>query len=130
MGNPYLRLPSTAGYTVTDHGDVRVEGVPNVTDGNSLEADIVGKTNKNIRDAVAKVLGSCSGPLLNLGGDHSFSIGTVTGHALATHSDVALIWVDAHADINTPSSSVSGIQPRISWDRGPSPSSRLGQWLQ
>lgn len=96
------------GYTVKDHGDVRVEGVPNVTDCNALEADIVGKTNKNIRDAVAEVLRSCGGPLLNLGGDHSFSIGTVTGHALATHSDVALIWVDAHADLNTPTSSVSG----------------------
>lgn len=95
------------GYMVKDFGDVRIEGKQDVSECNMLESDIVGKTNKNIRDAVAEVL--LSGRVsLNLGGDHSFSIGSVAGHALATHSDVAVIWVDAHADINTPSSSGSG----------------------
>lgn len=41
-----------------------------------------------------------------LGGDHSISIGTVA--AAAEVEPVGLIWVDAHGDFNTPTSSPSG----------------------
>lgn len=102
-----LKSLSNLGYQVRDHGNVRVEGTPNVTEDGMIESDIVGNTNRNIRDAVVKVL-STGSVSLNLGGDHSFSIGTVAGHAAATHSDVALLWVDAHPDMNTPRSSTSG----------------------
>jgi arginase len=50
--------------------------------------------------------------VLTLGGDHSIAIGTISGSARATRErlgrDLAVIWVDAHADINTPESSESG----------------------
>ncbi|XP_040070305.1 arginase-1 [Ixodes scapularis] len=95
------------GYTVKDYGDVAVEGNPDLIVEKAIESDVVGKTTKNIRDAVAAAVSS--GRLtVNLGGDHSSAIGTVTGHAAATHSDVALIWIDAHADMNTVRSSGSG----------------------
>lgn len=44
-----------------------------------------------------------------VGGDHSIAIGTWTGVAHATHTTNALglIWVDAHMDANTPSTSPS-----------------------
>lgn len=49
---------------------------------------------------------------LTLGGDHSIAIGTVAGVARATRErigrETAVIWVDAHADINTPEDSDSG----------------------
>ncbi len=49
---------------------------------------------------------------LTLGGDHSIAIGTVAGTARATRErlgrELAVIWVDAHADINTPETSGSG----------------------
>lgn len=49
---------------------------------------------------------------LTLGGDHSIAIGTITGTARAIRErlgrEIAVIWVDAHADINTPESSDSG----------------------
>nr|APV46198.1 arginase [Ustilago esculenta] len=44
---------------------------------------------------------------LTLGGDHSLALGTVSG-SLRTHADAALIWIDAHADINTPDTTESG----------------------
>lgn len=44
---------------------------------------------------------------LTLGGDHSLALGTVTG-SLRAHPDAALIWIDAHADINTPETTPSG----------------------
>ncbi|MDQ4128964.1 MAG: arginase [Actinomycetota bacterium] len=44
-----------------------------------------------------------------LGGDHSVSIGTVSGVAKATaDTRTGVIWLDAHADFNTPASSPSG----------------------
>lgn len=50
--------------------------------------------------------------VLTLGGDHSIAIGTISGTAKATRErlgrDIAVVWVDAHADINTPETSDSG----------------------
>ena len=44
-----------------------------------------------------------------LGGDHSIAIGTVSGVARSTSGErTGVIWVDAHADFNTPATSPSG----------------------
>lgn len=49
---------------------------------------------------------------LTLGGDHSVAIGSISGAAKAvkerTGRAMNVIWVDAHADINTPETSSSG----------------------
>ncbi|XP_039898155.1 arginase-2, mitochondrial [Simochromis diagramma] len=66
----------------------------------------VGAANKKLSAAVRSAV-SAGHTLLMLGGDHSLAIGSVSGHA--QHSpDLCLIWVDAHADINTPMTSPSG----------------------
>ena len=44
---------------------------------------------------------------LTLGGDHSIGISTVSASA-SCHPSLGVIWVDAHADINTPDSTDSG----------------------
>jgi arginase len=50
--------------------------------------------------------------VLTLGGDHSIAIGTIAGTSKAIRErlgkEIAVIWVDAHADINTPEISESG----------------------
>jgi len=46
--------------------------------------------------------------VINIGGDHSMAIGTIAGHAKSLGKAPAIIWVDAHADINTPESTWSG----------------------
>jgi arginase len=50
--------------------------------------------------------------VLTLGGDHSIAIGSISGVAKAVRErlgrELAVIWVDAHADINTPETSGSG----------------------
>ena len=46
-----------------------------------------------------------------IGGDHSIAIGTIKGAANYFHrqdNEIKLVWVDAHADMNTPGSSPSG----------------------
>jgi arginase len=48
---------------------------------------------------------------LVLGGDHSVAVGTVAGvscHYRKRNQKLGLIWIDAHADMNTPGSSPSG----------------------
>ena len=52
---------------------------------------------------------------ITIGGDHSVGLGTVFGHAKSyvdgecdDASEMCLLWVDAHADMNTPKTSPSG----------------------
>lgn len=45
-------------------------------------------------------------PLI-LGGDHSLSAGSVAG-VLKARPNTRVVWVDAHADLNTPATSPSG----------------------
>jgi arginase len=71
----------------------------------------VGTVNKIIADQVyhhAK-----SGRLaLQIGGDHSMAIGTISGIARGVrerlNQDIKVIWIDAHTDINTPETTESG----------------------
>lgn len=42
-----------------------------------------------------------------LGGDHSIAMGSISAMA-QRYPDLAVLWVDAHADINTPRTTVSG----------------------
>lgn len=45
--------------------------------------------------------------VLTLGGDHSIGLSTVSG-VFGAYPDACLVWVDAHADINTPATTDSG----------------------
>ncbi|OLY80178.1 Arginase [Smittium mucronatum] len=45
---------------------------------------------------------------LSLGGDHSLALGTITGSSRVYGEDLCIIWVDAHTDINTLSTTDSG----------------------
>lgn len=63
-----------------------------------------------VTEAVAEVVASHArkGELpVTLGGDHSLAIGTMSG-TLSVHPDTCVIWVDAHADINTVETTESG----------------------
>jgi len=64
----------------------------------------------NVTQAVARVAGDHAARgslLLTLGGDHSLAMGTIAG-TLSRYTDACVIWVDAHADINTPETTDSG----------------------
>ena len=62
---------------------------------------------KELRTRTQAVLEAGRIPLI-LGGEHDLAIGSV-GSALAVHDgDLALLWIDAHADANTPATSTTG----------------------
>jgi len=100
------------GYTVVDHGNIHVPTVEEVhkLDDNNLAAnahhlDAVATVCRDIYETISThvPLGDVT---ISLGGDHSISIGTVS--AITKHIPVGVIWVDAHADFNTPVTSPSG----------------------
>ncbi|KAL7876870.1 hypothetical protein SRHO_G00035130 [Serrasalmus rhombeus] len=66
----------------------------------------VGRATQQVSGAVSRAVGAGHTSVM-LGGDHSLAIGSVDGHAQQC-PDLCLIWVDAHADINTPLTSPSG----------------------
>lgn len=67
---------------------------------------MVGEATKLIYEAV-KAATEAKTLALTLGGDHSIAIGTVAG-TFSTYPNAGLIWIDAHADINTPLTTDSG----------------------
>jgi arginase len=65
---------------------------------------------EELADRVEAAVGLGQLPLV-LGGDHSVAIGTISGLARAWRArgeKVGVIWVDAHTDMNTPTTSPSG----------------------
>lgn len=67
---------------------------------------IVSESCKKIYDSVLKSLKGDRLPV-TIGGDHS--LGTATVAAALTHNpDTCVLWIDAHADINTPKTTDSG----------------------
>lgn len=83
------------GWNVADKGDVVLKDGQNI--GNHAQ-QLAREVHHNASE------GSF---VLTLGGDHSISIGSGAG-ALLARPDLGVLWVDAHADINTPKSSNSG----------------------
>lgn len=71
----------------------------------ALNSQEVGAATKVIAAAVEREI--LAGKFaLTLGGDHSIGIGTVAG-VLRARPNASVVWVDAHADLNTPESSGS-----------------------
>lgn len=90
-----------------DYGDIEL-GAPSDASGpaNMHNYHEVISTMRNLSDKVYKVL-SDERLCVTLGGDHSLGIGTLDGH-LRHNPNAVVVWVDAHADLNTNLTSMSG----------------------
>ncbi|CAN5609517.1 arginase family protein [soil metagenome] len=77
-----------------------------------------------VRDRLIEQLASVSGVAITIGGDCGVELGAI-GHLLAGREDVAVLWLDAHPDLNTPDSSPShaftGMVLRTLLGDGPAP---------
>lgn len=102
-----LKKIESFGNKVTDYGDINIEPVADDKPWNNVKNPrAVGQTNKKVAETVAKITKNRQ-IALTLGGDHSVAIGSISGHA-QSNPNLVVIWVDAHADLNTPLSSYSG----------------------
>jgi arginase len=111
VANLNARLASL-GYAVEDRGNVPVEQAEAAPEGHPRAKYLpqIAATCRRLALLVAETLAGGGVPLV-LGGDHSVAVGTVSGVSHFFHQreqKVGLIWLDAHADINTPESSPSG----------------------
>jgi arginase len=89
LGNAATPIPET----VEEDGEVRhLDAVRGVCD------EVAGRAESMLSEGLFPIF---------LGGDHSISIGTVSGVA-RTSGRTGVIWLDAHADFNTPETSPSG----------------------
>ena len=68
--------------------------------------DSIVEVNKNLAHTVYSSLKSESFPLI-IGGDHSIALGSISRVSRA-YENFAVIWMDAHGDINTQDTSGSG----------------------
>jgi len=96
------------GYRVRDTGDIAVPADDASPAGpgrpHSFEMLLAGS--RSLADAIERSLGSGAFPIV-VGGDHSLAIGALAGCARVKGAQ-GLIWIDAHADANTPATSPTG----------------------
>ena len=95
------------GYNVEDKGNIEVpiQETCSITDPNLKYIDCISPMGRRVAGAVATSIQAGRFPLV-LGGDHSLSVGSIRG--AARHKKLGIIWVDAHADFNTPETTPSG----------------------
>lgn len=100
------------GFEVHDAGDVDVpirDTLPESSRKLKFRHEIA-KVATDLQDRVIAALSQDRLPII-LGGDHCIGIGSISGVSSFHHArgeKVGLIWIDAHADMNTPASSLSG----------------------
>lgn len=100
------------GYEVLDEGDVHIL----IMESQKIEnpnlkylAEIL-KTSEVLARSVEDILDKEHFPLC-LGGDHSMAVGSIAGiasHCKKKEKELGLIWIDAHADMNTDETTPSG----------------------
>ena len=108
--NNLVGLLTSLSHEVKDRGDVKIE---NVREEDKLKTGDNLKYHHALMDVLVKTaektcesLRGGSFPLV-IGGDHSVALGSISGVS-AHFDDLAVIWIDAHGDINTNITSPSG----------------------
>jgi arginase len=98
------------GLEITDAGDLAVPKIVPAAKGKLKNGAAILKVCQGLEKQTYEAVANGSVPI-TLGGDHSLAVGSVSGVSRAFRDKgrkVGLIWVDAHADINTPESSPTG----------------------
>jgi arginase len=99
---------ASLGYRVHDVGNVQtaVQEATALHDEHARFLPEIRETCERIAGHVADTTRRGAVPLV-LGGDHSVALGTLGGLA-SVHGPGGVLWIDAHADVNTPETSPSG----------------------
>ena len=100
-------------FAVEDHGDLTVAGVAALEDTPPQNAKHYREIQRWIRTISARAyeLAKTGAIPIFLGGDHSLSMGSVNGvarHCREQGRELFVMWLDAHADYNTPATTITG----------------------
>ena len=118
MGPSAIRIAGLAerlrelGHEVIDEGDLVIKNMEELKVGDVRARYLaeIARAAKLAAGKIERVMTKGHFPLV-LGGDHSISVGTVSGiagFARSKRKKLGLLWIDAHGDINTPETSPSG----------------------
>ena len=106
-----LEILTELGHEVYDMGDINVPEAKEYnkfySHSNMKYLDEVAEVNRNLAHGVYSTLASGSFPLI-VGGDHSIGLGSISGASKFHEGEFAVVWMDAHGDINTQETSESG----------------------
>lgn len=93
---------STAGFDVQDAGDIdcNSDKKPTLTNVHLRNIDEVVAVSKLTSKKVYSIIKAGRVPIV-IGGDHSMSIGTISGAAKAFDGNIGIIYIDEHGDLNT-----------------------------
>lgn len=98
-------------HKVCDMGEVHVKNVSSndkyAANAKMKYLDEVVRSNIGLAKKVYDSLKNSYLPL-TIGGDHALAIGSIAGSSKFFEGDLAVVWVDAHGDVNTPETSPSG----------------------
>lgn len=96
------------GHTMHDIGNLTVPppGSQPVGDLRLKYLEPIVEVSEALANQVTTALQENEFPLI-LGGDHSVALGSVAGVA-KVHENIGVLWIDAHADFNTPETTPSG----------------------
>ena len=100
-------------FAVEDHGDLTVAGVAALEDTPPQNAKHYREIQRWIRTISARAyeLAKTGAIPIFLGGDHSLSMGSINGvarHCREQGRELFVMWLDAHADYNTPATTITG----------------------
>jgi arginase len=95
--------------TVVDHGNLHVpiRESASLEDSSAKYFSVIQDVCNELSIVVERAVRDGGMPIV-LGGDHSIAMGTLSGLLRARGEAPGLVWIDAHADINSPKSSTSG----------------------
>jgi arginase len=100
-------------FAVEDHGDLTVGGVAPLMDTPPENTKHYREIQRWIRTISARAydLAKTGAIPIFLGGDHSLSMGSINGvarHCREQGRELFVMWLDAHADYNTPATTITG----------------------
>lgn len=103
---------ASLGHEVEDLGNLPVAQPESLPEGpaNAKYLPQITETCTRLATLIEETMDRGVFPLV-LGGDHSIAVGTVAGlshHFSSRNQRIGIVWIDAHADMNTPASSPSG----------------------
>jgi arginase len=108
-----LTLLDGLGFEVKDHGDLGIDDVAELADAAPDHARHYREIQRWTRALTTRAyeLARSGAVPVFLGGDHTLSMGSVNGiarHCREAGRELFVVWLDAHADYNTPATTLSG----------------------
>lgn len=118
MGPSAIRIAGIAerlrelGHKIIDDGDMDIKIMEEIRVGDTRARYIkeITRASKLLAKNAERIMARGRFPLF-LGGDHSIAVGSVSGiaaYARKKRKKLGVLWIDAHGDLNTPSTSPSG----------------------